>query len=358
MAAENQSAETSASHQRQKTHRQQKTLVSSHRQALTQNLTQLSHYLALRSALYYLLSLLIFIYYQTTSIHWEFCFSLISIHLEFYSSRNQVFQTRDQRHFPKKIKSWKLNFAFLRTQAFKTRDLYGIIIVCMVSNSKSKKQVFKPRVLYRTQFSKTQYTSLQLYFKRIVERTIFYTLTLLVSKIPWILRVKLLSPLDSHIDYKLFLFFSLLGLVQSFWELRHRVTQIWEKEKRNEWEQNKRSVLRRVVSSDPSRKHWRHRYSPSRQRHLQSPPLRLCWPLYIYPSLSLSSNSLYSNSTPHFSLFFQMTPSAIPRSSETLTAPSSSAGSLATPPKTLFTRSLLFSTLALSVWLLRKLKGK
>ena len=135
-------------------------------------------------------------------------------------------------------------------------------------------------------------------------------------------------------------------------------TQIWEKEKRNEWEQNKRSVLRRVVSSDPSRKHWRHRYSPSRQRHLQSPPLRLCWPLYIYPSLSLSSNSHYSNSTPHFSLFFQMTPSAIPRSSETLTAPSSSAASLATPPKTLFTRSLLFSTLALSVWLLRKLKGK
>ena len=232
MAAENQSAETSASHQRQKTHRQQKTLVSSHRQALTQNLTQLSHYLALRSALYYLLSLLIFIYYQTTSIHWEFCFSLISIHLEFYSSRNQVFQTRDQRHFPKKIKSWKLNFAFLRTQAFKTRDLYDIIIVCMVSNSKSKKQVFKSRVLYSTQFSKTQYTSLQLYFKRIVDRTIFYTLTLLISKIPWILRVKLLSPLESHIDYKLFLFFSLLGLVQSFWELRHRATHRFGKKKK------------------------------------------------------------------------------------------------------------------------------
>ena len=54
----------------------------------------------------------------------------------------------------------------------------------MVSNSTSKKQVFKPRALYRTQFFKTQYTSLQLYFKRIVERTIFYTLTLLISKIP------------------------------------------------------------------------------------------------------------------------------------------------------------------------------
>ena len=102
----------------------------------------------------------------------------------------------------------------------------------MVSNSTSKKQVFKPRVLYSTQFSKTQYTSLQLYFKRIVERTIFYTLTLLISKIPWILRVKLLSPLDSHIDYKLFLFFSLLGLVQSFWELRHRATHRFGKKKK------------------------------------------------------------------------------------------------------------------------------
>ena len=102
----------------------------------------------------------------------------------------------------------------------------------MVSNSTSKKQVFKPRVLYSTQFSKTQYTSLQLYFKRIVERTIFYALTLLISKIPWILRVKLLSPLDSHIDYKLFLFFSLLGLVQSFWELRHRATHRFGKKKK------------------------------------------------------------------------------------------------------------------------------
>ena len=42
---------------------------------------------------------------------------------------------------------------------------------------------------------------------------------------------KSLSPLDSHIDYKLSLFFSLLGLVQPFWELRHRVTQRFGKKK-------------------------------------------------------------------------------------------------------------------------------
>ena len=72
--------------------------------------------------------------------------------------------------------------------------------------------------------------------------------------------------------------------------------------------------------------------------------------LCIYTPLSLSSNSHNSNSTPHFLLFLQMTLLAIPRSSETLTASSLSTASLATPPKTLFARSLLFSTLSHSLF--------
>ena len=70
----------------------------------------------------------------------------------------------------------------------------------------------------------------------------------------------------------------------------------------------------------------------------------------VYIPLSLSSNSHNSNSTPQFLFFLQITLSAIPRSSETFTAPSSSAASLATPPKTLFVRSLLFSTLSHSLF--------
>ena len=225
----------------------------------------------------------------------------------------------------------------------------------MVSNSTSKKQVFKPRVLYRTQFSKTQYTGLQLYFKRIVERTIFYTLTLLVSKIPWILRVKLLSPLDSHIDYKLFLFFSLLGLVQSFWELRHRVTHRFGKKKK-EMNGNKINAVFYAESYHPIQAGsidgtdiLPHDNAIYRAHLCASAGLCIYTPL----SLSLSSNSLYSNSTPHFSLFFANDPLGDPK---VIGDPYYTvfATFLASPPNTLFARSLLFSTLSLFLCLVAK----
>ena len=57
--------------------------------------------------------------------------------------------------------SLKDSVLLCRTQIFKTRDLYSII----VSYSTSRKRVFKPRVLYGTRVSKTRNASLQLSFK-------------------------------------------------------------------------------------------------------------------------------------------------------------------------------------------------
>ena len=123
------SSATGASHQRQKTHLRQKTLVSSHRRPLTQNLTQLSHYLTLRSVVKHRPSpsifthkhLAILLSFITTLIcslsnhinplgilffpHFHITPNQIHKTLRFYSDRNQVLQTRDQWHFSKKIES-------------------------------------------------------------------------------------------------------------------------------------------------------------------------------------------------------------------------------------------------------------
>ena len=82
-------------------------------------------------------------------------FSLSSISLE-----SQIF-----------IVFFKLFLFFYGNQVFKTRDLYSII----VSNSTSRKWVFKPRVLYGTWVSKTWDTSLLKLFKRVLTYYILST---------------------------------------------------------------------------------------------------------------------------------------------------------------------------------------
>lgn len=120
----------------------------------------------------------------------------------------------------------------------------------------------------------------------------------------------------------------------------------------NEWAKRKckLSVLRGGVSSGSSGKHRRHRHSPSRQRCLQSLPLLLRWPLYVNLLSFLPPSTSYFYFPPHNSFpFLQMTPWAIPSSSATLIAPSSSVTSLTSPPNNLFARS--FPSLSLSLCL-------
>ena len=60
--------------------------------------------------------------------------------------------------------SLKDSVLLCKTRVFRTRDLCGII----VSNSASRKRVFKPPVLYGTRVSKTRDASLQKSFKRVL----------------------------------------------------------------------------------------------------------------------------------------------------------------------------------------------
>ena len=138
--------ETCASHQQQKTHRQQKTLISSHRRPLT----RLSHCLALRSVVKHSPSPSIFTH-KHLAVLLSFITPIYSLsnHINplgillfphFHITPNQIHKTLS--FIPVEIESCRLKISGIsqrklslkdsvllcRTRVFKTRDLCGIIV--------------------------------------------------------------------------------------------------------------------------------------------------------------------------------------------------------------------------------------